>query len=175
MLLGFLNMTHKIVIWKSCCSQIKPHISQCMIYVARRTPRTPPCFEMCDREWLYVFKPQLCFTPPFQHPKAQIKPQQRWAHCTLEPDRTAITSTQRDDVLCGLLVCVCARGGCYPRRAGSLSARASKSVRDYVQMMDSSLWLVDLAWIFTWCHYRDDAHERPMLWSRLFRPASLSA
>ncbi len=81
MLLGFLNMTHTIVIWKSCCSQIKPHISQCIN--ARRTPRNLPCFEMCDSEWLYVFKPQLCVTPPFQHPKAQIKPQQRWAHLNL--------------------------------------------------------------------------------------------
>lgn len=75
-------------------------------------------------------------------------------------------------------VCVRACGGCYPRRAiiqGSLSAQASKSVRDYVQMMDSSLWLVDLAGIFTRCHYRDDAHERLMLWSHLFKPACLSA
>ncbi len=79
---------------------------------------------------------------------------------------------------CGLFVCVCALGGCYARRAiiqGSLSARASKSVRDYVQMMDSSLWPVNLAGIFTRCHYRDDVHERLMLWSRLFRPACLSA
>lgn len=77
-----------------------------------------------------------------------------------------------------MCACVCACGGCYPRRAiiqGSLSAWASKSVRDYVQMMDSSLWPVDLAGIFTRCHYRDDAHERLMLWSRLFRPACLSA
>lgn len=39
----------------------------------------------------------------------------------------------------------------------SLSVWTSKSVRDYVQMMDSSLWPVDLAGIFTRWHYGDDA------------------
>lgn len=33
---------------------------------------------------------------------------------------------------------------------------AGKSVRDYVQMIDSSLWSVDLAGIFTGCHYGCD-------------------
>lgn len=51
---------------------------------------------------------------------------------------------------------------------------AGKSVRDYVRMMDSSLWSADLAGIFTGCHYGSDGPWRGWC-SRMFRPACRSA